>query len=45
MKTQIIDLAGMLFVLAVAIILPMLAGAELDRRGFEFDLARPAIGA
>ena len=43
MKTQIADLAGLVFVLALSIVLPVVAGAEIERHGVTIDLARPAI--
>ncbi len=45
MKTQLNDFAGIIFVLAIAIVLPILAGAELDRRGVTVDFAHPAFVA
>lgn len=45
MKTQLIDLAGLILVLAFAIVLPVFVGAELERRGVDVDLSRPAIFA
>ena len=43
MKTHIADVAGLLFVLVFAIVLPVVAGAELERHGVKVDLTRPAI--
>lgn len=43
MKTLISDLAGIVLVLALAIVLPLVSNAELERRGFDFDLPRPAV--
>lgn len=43
MKAQLLDLAGILVLLALAIVVPVLAGAELERRHIEFEIAHPAI--
>lgn len=43
MKTLISDLAGIFLVLAFAIVLPLVSGAELEKRGYQFDIPRPAI--
>lgn len=43
MKSTISDLAGLVIVLALAIVLPLITGAELEKRGYKVDLARPAI--
>jgi hypothetical protein len=43
MKADIANIAGILFVLALAIVLPFVANADLERHGFKVNLARPAI--
>lgn len=43
MKTSISDLAGIFLVLAFAIVLPLVTGAELEKRGYRIDMPRPAI--
>ncbi len=45
MKAQLIDLAGMLILLALAIIVPVFAGAELERHNIGVEIAHPAIRA
>lgn len=43
MKAKLVDLASAIAVLALAIALPVLAGADLESRGYRIDDARPAI--
>ncbi len=45
MKAQLIDLAGILILLALAIVAPVVAGAELERNNIELIIAHPAIRA
>lgn len=42
MKT-LTDFASLIALLSFAIVLPILAGAELERHGYVIDLAAPAI--
>lgn len=43
MKAKIADLAGVLFVLALAVVLPVLAGVEIEKWGYTVDFAGPAV--
>lgn len=45
MKAQLIDLAGMLALLVLAIVVPVFAGAQLERQGIHLEIAHPAIRA
>lgn len=45
MKVQILDLAGLVIVVAFAIVLPILAGAEIESRLGPIEYVHPAIFA
>lgn len=45
MKAQLIDLAGILLLLALAIVVPVFAGAELERQNIQVEIAHPALRA
>ena len=43
MKVQFLDLAGLVIVIAFAIVLPILAGAEIENRFGPIEYIHPAI--
>jgi len=43
MKVQVLDVAGLIIIVAFAIVLPVLAGAEIESRLGPINYVHPAI--